>query len=65
MIDRKINFYNKAQSRVRDFFPSLSENFTQKEIYVNLQLRLFQHKQLPLESEVESVLLPRKVSKHS
>ena len=28
---------------------------------LNLQLRIFQHKQLPLESEIESVLLPRKV----
>ena len=28
---------------------------------LNLQLLLFQHKQLPLESEIESVLLPGKV----
>ena len=28
---------------------------------LNLQLLLFLHKQLPLESEIESVLLPRKV----
>ena len=28
---------------------------------LNLQLLLFLHKQLPLKSEIESVLLPRKV----
>ena len=28
---------------------------------LNLQLLLFLHKQLPLENEIESVLLPRKV----
>ena len=28
---------------------------------LNLQLLLFLHKQLPLESEIESILLPRNV----
>ena len=49
----------KAKSRARDFLRIYQKILHKNNL--NLQLRYLQHKQLPLENEIESNFLPHKV----
>ena len=59
MIVVRSNSITKSNQELEILSKFVRKFYTKRNL--NLQLWLFQHKQLPLESEIESVLLPRKV----